>query len=170
MPAYVALLRAVNVGGTGALAMSDLRRLCAEAGFLRTETYIASGNAVFEADQAEAEIRGRLERALARHLGAPFAVLVRSAQELAAALAGNPFPDLPEKFTYALFLPSPPVPADLAAARGRSDERLAFGAREIYLGYPSGMGRSKLTLPASKAGTARNMNTLAKLAQMALAR
>ena len=166
MPAFVALLRAVNVGGTGALAMVDLRRLCAQAGFVRPETYIASGNAVFEADLAEAEVRIRLERALTRQQGAPVAVLVRSVAEMASALAANPFGDLPGNFAYALFLPSPPAAADLAEAKGRSDERLALGAREIYLGYPTGMGRSKLTLPASKAGTARNMNTVAKLAQI----
>jgi uncharacterized protein (DUF1697 family) len=48
MPGYIALLRAVNVGGTGKLPMADLKAMCGDAGFARVQTYIASGNAVFE--------------------------------------------------------------------------------------------------------------------------
>lgn len=170
MATYVALLRAVNVGGTGALPMATLRRACADLGFVEPQTLGAAGNAVFDADLAEAEVKRRLERRLAELAGQPIAVLVRTGAEVAAVGAGNPFPQAPGNFVYSLFLPQAPAPADVAAARGLQDERLQPGAREIYIAYPNGMGRSKLILPASRVGTARNLNTVAKLAAMAAAR
>jgi uncharacterized protein (DUF1697 family) len=79
----------------------------------------------------------------------------------------NPFGDEPGNRVAAIFLDSPPPADALDAAKGVADERMAFGAREIYVHYPSGMGRSKLRIPAAKTGTARNMNTVAKLAELA---
>lgn len=170
MRTYVALLRAVNVGGTGALPMKDLIRLCAEAGFARPETYIASGNVVFEAEMTEAEVKAALGAKLGAFSGKAFGVIVRSASEIAEVIANDPFKEVQRNFAYALFLPAPPSQADVEAARGRGGERLSLGKREIYIAYPEGMGKSKLTLPASRLGTARNMNTVAKLAAMAAAR
>ena len=170
MSAYVALLRAVNVGGTGALPMKDLVRLCSEAGFAKPETYIASGNVVFESDLSEAKVKATLEAALAAFAGKPVGVLVRTANEIGAVSAGDPFKNVERKFAYALFLPAAPSQADIEAARGRAAEQLSLGKREIYIAYPEGMGRSKLSLPAARLGTARNMNTVARLAAMAAAR
>ncbi len=170
MTAYVALLRAVNVGGAGALPMKDLVRLCGEAGLKKPETYIASGNVVFESALSEAKVKAALEAALAAHAGKPAGVLVRTAAEIAAVSAADPFKDVERKFAYALFLTAPPMQADIDAARGRAAERLSLGKREIYIAYPEGMGKSKLTLPAMRVGTARNMNTVARLAAMAAAR
>ena len=67
-----------------------------------------------------------------------------------------------------IFLNDPPPPDALRNVTGRGDEELHFGDREIFLFYPSGMGRSKLRIPAAKSGTARNLNTVAKLAEIAL--
>jgi len=166
--AYIALLRAVNVGGTGKLAMSDLVRLCTQAGFREARTYIASGNVVFASDLAEVEVKARLEKALAAHAGKPVGVAVRTAGEMAAVLKANPFPAAEPKFTVAIFLDEPPPKDAAEKATGRAeDEEIALGGREIYVSYGSGMGRSKLKIPAAKTGTARNMNTVAKLAEMA---
>jgi uncharacterized protein (DUF1697 family) len=86
---------------------------------------------------------------------------------MAAVLAANPFAKGEPKHTCAIFLDTAPPRDALDHVKGRSDEELALGRREIFVHYPSGMGRSKLRLPAASAGTARNMNTVAKLAEMA---
>ena len=167
MTAWVALLRAVNVGGTGKLPMSELKAMCEQLGFKGVRTYIASGNVVFSSPKSEAAIKSALEKRLAAYAGKPLGVLVRSAEEMAAVSAGNPCSKLAPNRTMALFLDHAP-PADvLATVRGRKDEEIRLGTREIYIHYGDGMAQSKLVIPASKTGTARNMNTVAVLAKMA---
>ncbi|MCA8878763.1 MAG: DUF1697 domain-containing protein [Rhodobacteraceae bacterium] len=163
----VVLLRAVNVGGTGKLAMADLKELCREAGCSDVRTYIASGNVVLTTDLDEKDLRAALEPRLAAHMGAPLPVFVRSAAEMQAILAANPFHAAEPKHTYAIFLHTSPPADALAQVRGATNERMAVGDREIFVQYPDGMGRSKLVIPAAKAGTARNMNTVTRLAEMA---
>ena len=167
MTRYVALLRAVNVGGTGKLPMADVRAMCLDAGFTRVETYIASGNVVFESKGAPSKVKAELEARLAAYAKKPVGVVLRTAAEMAAVLKANPFPKSEPKFTYAIFLDQRPPRDALEHAVGQSDEEMQIGAREIFVHYPSGMGRSKLRIPAGKTGTARNMNTIAKLAEMA---
>jgi uncharacterized protein (DUF1697 family) len=82
MTAFVVLLRAVNIGGTGKLAMADLRSLCAAAGFVRPRTYIASGNVVFESPLAESDLKQGLEAALAAHAGKAVGVVIRTGTEM----------------------------------------------------------------------------------------
>jgi uncharacterized protein (DUF1697 family) len=86
---------------------------------------------------------------------------------MAAVAANNPFADLAANCTYAFFLDAPPPRDAIDHVAGRKDERIALGIREIYVHYGEGMGKSKLRIPAAKAGTARNMNTVAKLAELA---
>jgi uncharacterized protein (DUF1697 family) len=167
MKRYVALLRAVNVGGTGKLPMSDLKAMCREAGFARVETYIASGNVVFESSAAPAKVKAELEERLRAYKGKAVGVILRSSRELAAVLKANPFPGAEPKHTYVIFLDSPAPLDALSHASGRQDEQLHLGEREIFVHYPGGMGRSKLKIPAAKTGTARNMNTVAKLVEIA---
>jgi uncharacterized protein (DUF1697 family) len=167
MTAWVALLRAVNVGGTGKLAMSELKAMCEELGFTSAKTYIASGNVVFESRKSEAAIKTALEKRLETYAGKPVGVLVRTAAEMAQVVADNPFPKLAPNRTMALFLDRAPPADTLAGVRGRKDEKIRLGRREIYVHYGEGMAASKLVIPAAKAGTARNMNTVAALARMA---
>lgn len=169
MTAFVALLRAVNVGGTGKLPMGELVAMCEAAGFASVQTYIASGNAVFRSAKTEAQVKARLEQALHDYAGKPVGVLVRTASEIAEVLANNPFPNAVPKWTVATFLDEPPPRDTLKTLSGQRDEEVRLGRREIYVRYGSGMGNSKLKIPAAKAGTARNMNTIAKLAEMASA-
>jgi uncharacterized protein (DUF1697 family) len=166
MTRYVALLRAVNVGGV-TLKMADLRSMCSDAGFTRVETYIASGNVVFESKAPPSKVKAELEARLLACAGRPVGVLVRTAQEMAAVLKANPFPEAEPKYTYAIFLDEPPPRDALKHAVGRNDEEMRLGKREIFVHYGSGMGRSKLRIPAAKMGTARNLNTIAKLAEIA---
>jgi len=167
MAAFVALLRAVNVGGTGKLPMTELKAMCEELGFAAVRTYIASGNVVFTTRKSESAIKSALEKRLHTYAGAPVGVLVRSAAEMAQVLAGNPFPEMPPNRTVAIFLDNAPPADTLAGVRGRKDEQIKLGRREIYVHYGDGMGTSKLVIPAAKTGTARNMNTIAALAKMA---
>jgi uncharacterized protein (DUF1697 family) len=167
MPRYVGLLRAVNVGGTGKLPMADLKSMCIDAGFTQVETYIASGNVVFVSKAAPAKIKSELEKRLRDYAGKSMDVLVRTASEMQAVVKANPFPKAPPNHTYTIFLDEPPPRDALDRATGVNGEEMRLGTREIYVHYAAGMGRSKLKIPVAKSGTARNMNTVAKLAEMA---
>jgi uncharacterized protein (DUF1697 family) len=167
MTRYVALIRAVNVGGTGKLPMAELKSMCGDAGFTRVETYIASGNVVFASKAGPARIKAELEARLLAYLGKPMGVVVRTASEMLAVLKANPFPNADTKHTYAIFLDARPPRDALEHAVGQTDEKMALGEREIFVDYGHGMGSSRLRIPAAKLGTARNMNTVAKLAEMA---
>lgn len=168
MTAYVALLRAVNVGGTGKLPMSELKEMCVAEGFEKVRTYIASGNVVFSDDRSEPKVKAALERRLTAYAGKPVRVIVRTAKEMADVLDANPFPDAPPRWTVAIFLDAPPPADTLDAMKGRKDEEVRLGKREIYVAYgASMMGVSKLKIPAGANGTARNINTIAKLAELA---
>ena len=167
MGSFVALLRAVNVGGTGKLPMNELKNICEELGFGAVRTYIASGNVVFESRKSEAAIKAALEKRLQVFAGKPVGVLVRTAAEMAQVLADNPFAKAAANRTMAVFLDRAPPADTLAGVRGRKDEEIRLGRREIYIHYGEGMAKSKLVISAAKAGTARNMNTVAVLARMA---
>ena len=167
MAKYVALLRAINVGGTGKLPMTDLKALCEDAGFTHVQTYIASGNVVFESKHSEAKVKAALEKRLHAYAGAPIGVVVRTAAEMAAVLKANPFPKAAPSQAVAIFLDKPPPGDALDHAVHVNDEKMALGKREIFVHYGSGIGRSKLRIPAAKTGTMRNMNTIAKLADLA---
>jgi uncharacterized protein (DUF1697 family) len=167
MAKYVALLRAINVGGTGKLPMTDLKALCEDAGFAHVQTYIASGNVIFESAAPEPQVKAALERRLQAYAGAPIGVVVRTAAEMTAVLKANPFPKAAPSQAVAIFLDTPPPRDALDHAVHVNDEKMALGKREIFVHYGSGMGRSKLRIPAAKAGTMRNMNTIAKLAELA---
>ncbi len=167
MTAFIALLRAVNVGGTGKLPMTVLKAMCVDAGFLKVITYIASGNVVFETGLTEEQVKQELEARLKQYAGRPVGLLVRTRDEMSAVLAGNPFPEAAPNRTVAIFLDEPPPADALAAIVGRDGEEVLLGVREIYVHYGTGMADSRLKIPAAKAGTARNMNTVAKLVQLA---
>lgn len=92
---------------------------------------------------------------------------MRSAREIADVVARNPFPQAAGNRVVALFLDSD-LPTDpLDGVTGRRDEQLALGTREIFIHYGAGMADSRLRIPASAQGTARNLNTVARLAAMA---
>jgi len=168
LTAYIGLLRAVNVGGAGTLPMSELKAIGEAAGFRAVRTYIASGNLLFASDLPQAEVKAALEHRLHARGGKPVGVMVRTAAELAGVLAANPFRHAPAKFTVAIFLDEAPPVGALDAVTGKAEEELALGKREIYVRYGAGMGRSKLRIPAARTGTARNMNTIAKLLELSL--
>ena len=167
MKVFVALLRAINVGGTGKLAMSELRRLCEEAGFKDCRTYIQSGNVVFSSALTEEGVKTRLEHALTRKLGKPCAALVRTRAELAGVIRHNPYPQAPLERVLVLFLDAAPARDALADLRIPGREQVRIVGRELFVYYPDGMGKSKLRLPFAQVGTGRNLNTVTKLVALA---
>ena len=170
MNVLIALLRAVNVGGTGKLPMDDLKAMCREIGFEDPQTYIASGNLVFGTTLESRAAKAALEARLEGYAGKPVGVLVRTPDEMKAVLRPNPFPDGPGNRVVAIFLDDAPPADTLERISHQKDEKVALGKREIYVHYDEGMGQSKLKIPAAGNGTARNMNTVAKLVEMSAAR
>lgn len=167
MNVLIALLRAVNVGGTGKLPMEDLRIICADAGFENPRTYIASGNVVFRTSLSPEQSKAELEARLQAYPGKKVGVMIRTGEEMDSVLKANPFPDRPGNRVMAIFLDHAPPDDTLASFSHQVDEEVALGTREIYVHYGAGMGQTKLKIPAAKDGTARNMNTVAKLVEMA---
>ncbi|MBU6493997.1 MAG: DUF1697 domain-containing protein [Burkholderiales bacterium] len=168
MTVFIALLRAVNVGGTGVLPMKVLSAHCTELGFERVRTYIQSGNVVFESAGGENEVRRLLADSLADLMGKPIGVAVRNAAALAAVLEANPFPDAPPAQVAVAFHHAvlPRTLLDGFSTPGGEEVRL--GRRELYAYYPNGMGRSRLKLPLPPDEvTVRNINTVSKLVALA---
>lgn len=170
MNVLIGLLRAVNVGGTGKLPMEDLKAICREIGFSDPQTYIASGNLVFGTDLDPRAAKAALEAGLEAYAGKPVGVLVRTPEEMQAVLNANPFPDGPGNRVLVTFLDDAPPSDTLERVTHQKEEKVALGKREIYVHYGDGMGQSKLKIPAARYGTARNMNTIARLVDMAAAR
>ncbi|WP_428648050.1 DUF1697 domain-containing protein [Roseibium sp.] len=167
MTVFVALLRAVNVGGTGKLPMADLRAMAEKLCFENIATYIQSGNLVFSTDLGASAARARLDEALTGHFGKSPGVILRSLSELEALCGRMPFQDASPSQVLVTFLPEEaPSNAleDMVAPDG--EEAVVLGT-EIVVHYPKGMGRSKLKFPSLKPGTARNVNTVRKLLDMA---
>ena len=166
---YVALLRAVNVGGTGKLPMTALAQMCEAVGFEKVKTYIASGNVVFECEGSEDEVRSAMEGQLHEFAGKSVGVIVRTAAEIAHILARNPFVNTPGNRVMALFVDGA-LPVDpLDGVTGIKNQQVRLGKRELFVLYPDGMANTRLPIPSEKHGTARNMNTVAKLVEMAAA-
>lgn len=170
MTTYVAFLRAVNVGGTGKLPMADLRQICLDAGCANVVTYIASGNVVFTSDQSRQKVSAQLSERLEEYAGKPIDVFLRTAAELRRIYDENPFRDRNPKFAVAIFLTKKPAGEATSDVRGMVDEEIVLGRQEIYVYYGSGIGKSKLKLPAAWTGTARNMNTIEKMTDLATTR
>ncbi len=166
---FAAFLRAVNVGGTGKLAMTDLRTICDAAGFENVTTYIQSGNVVFSARSTAPRVEATLEAALREKVGKPVKVHVRTPAELEAVVRNNPFPAAPPQQVLVLFVARAVTRRDLVAVEIPGREVLEAIGREIFVHFPDGMGRSKLRLPFAESGTGRNLNTVRKVLEFARA-
>ena len=174
---HVAFLRAVNVGGRSSLAMADLRAVAEGLGFTNVRTLLQSGNLVFESKgKKAAALESALEAALKKR-GMEIDFMIRRADELAAVIAANPFPKEAKAdpgHLVVMFLKDAPgakaIVALQAAVKGR--EVIRHQGRELYIVYPDGIGRSKLTntfieTRLDTRGTGRNWNTVTKLAALA---
>ena len=176
MPNYVALLRGINVGGHQKIRMSDLRGLMEGLGHESVQTYLQSGNAVFRTGRkSDASLAAAMEKAIAAELGLTVTVLVRSAAELAGVVDAMPYGGrgADAKQLHVAFLsaaPSAGAVKKLDAAQFAPDE-LEIAGREVYLHYPNGYGRTKLTNAVLERrlgvdATTRNWRTVTKLAEL----
>jgi len=174
---YVALLRAVNVAGKS-LAMSALRDYAGALGLEDPRTLLQSGNLIFRSTgKKPAELERLLEREAEKRLGMTTDFLVRSERELAAVIANNPFPAAAQRdpaHLLVMLLKEKPAADAVSALRNAivGRESIAAEARQIYIVYPDGIGRSKFTTNLiekrlATRGTGRNWNTLVKLAAAA---
>ncbi len=159
---YVAFLRGINVGGKNLVAMGDLREWCEEAGLKGARTYIQSGNLLLQSPLSEAKLKARLEKLLQDKTGKSIRVVVRSQAELVEVLKANPFVEAEPNRVLVTLLDEKAEKAELIIPGG---EQVHLHGREVYVHYPDGMGQSKLKLPYAKVGTARNLNTLQRLAR-----
>ena len=172
---YVALLRGINVGGKNRLPMADLRVLFTTAGCGAVRTYIQSGNAVFEAtdDLAEA-VPEIVTQAIFERFGYETTVVMRSGEELRHVAASNPFDTSGDpRFLHVAFLKDTPTAeavSTLDPDRSPPDE-FAVRGRDVYLRYPNGVARSKLTNDyltsrLHTVSTMRNWRTVLRLLEM----
>jgi uncharacterized protein (DUF1697 family) len=171
----IALLRAVNVGGR-TLPMADLRALCAELGWSDVETYIQSGNLLFDAGGAAEQVEGQLERAIEQRFGFRSDVMVRDAPEWRDLLACNPFVPECEREPGRVLVGLAKSGIDeraaaVLAARAGAGERVEQAGRALWFHYPAGVGTSKLTpalidRAAGSPVTARNWRTMLTLARV----
>ena len=173
----VAFLRAVNVGGTGKIAMADLKALAADIGLGDPKTLLQSGNLVFETGTKSPDtLEKLLEKEVEARLGLKTVFMVRTGKDMKQILARNPFPGEAKNDPgrlHVYFLKADATASAVAvlnaAIKGR--ETAKGKGREIYISFPDGMGKSKLThaMIEKHLGTrvtARNWNTVSKLAEM----
>jgi uncharacterized protein (DUF1697 family) len=176
--AFVAVLRAINLGTHNRIAMADLRAMCSKIGLADAQTLVVSGNLVFRSSIASADqLEQLLEAASTKHLDVTTDYFVRSAKEWQAIIAANPFSAQaksdPARMVM-MCLRDAPTPAAVKALQASINGRETVAARgkQAYFVYPDGQGRSKLTIAMiEKAfgtrGTARNWNTVLKLGELA---
>lgn len=174
MPSYAALLRGINVGGRHLLKMTTLREVIEAAGATKVATYIQSGNVVFaHTTRSRAPLEAKLAAAITKAAGFPVPVVLRSAAELAAVIAGNPFVPAPHEHLHVMFCPREPVATalDKLDATAFAPDRWALHGCELYLHLPNGIGKSKLAVSASRLtpleqATMRNWRTVETLGGM----
>jgi len=167
MTTFIAFLRGINVGGNTILPMAKLKDICIDLGFENVRTYIQSGNVLFDSDLSEHKLMVMLELVLEAQMGKLIPVILRSAKELEAVVAKNPFPNAnPSQVGISFFIQSL-AEKYLNDFENTEPEEIVVSGREIYIHYPNGMGRSKLKLPKMlERGTVRNINTLGKLVEL----
>lgn len=170
MTAYVALLRAVNVGGRG-VKMDALRALFADLGFADARTHLQTGNVVFAADGDRAQIAATIEAGIVDRFGFRSETILRTAGEMERLAGRNPFPEMAEadpSHLVVMFLAGLPTAEDRAALRMEWDgpEKWAAVGADLFICYPKGIGRSKLKLKLTTPGTGRNWNVIGALAAL----
>lgn len=178
MAVVISLLRAVNLGGYNTLKMEALRALYETLGLDRPQTYVQSGNVVFRSKERDLEkLRKRLESAIEATFGFHSDVVLRTCAEIQDVKRRNPFADRPgiePNKLAVVFLgkdPGDEARHKMLSIKTDPEEVFASGS-ELYVYYPNGMGRSKLTAglferTLKTTGTARNWNTVTKLLEMA---
>lgn len=178
MTSYVAFLRGVNVGGNKTIPMAALKSLFESLGLARAKTHLNSGNVIFASKEKD---RAKLSRRIGEAINAEFGfrptIVLRNIAELKRVIAKNPFAEMAARDPRHLLLmalegkPKAGAKAALAEAYSGAEE-IAIAGADVYITYPNGIGRSKLSNALLEkhlgvAGTARNWNTLLKVLEIA---
>jgi len=175
---HIALLRAINVGGTKKIAMADLRDFMGALRFQDVQSLLQTGNLVFRSDAGtNADLERLLETEAKKRLDLDTDFFVRSAEEWEAVIAQNPFPDEAASdpgHLVVMALKDAPAAASVSALRAaiQGPELVSAADKQLYAVYPAGIGRSRLTLKLIESAlgtraTGRNWNTVLKLAALA---
>jgi len=177
MTAMICLLRGVNVVGNNQIKMDALRALCQSLKLGNAQTYIQSGNVVFQTKEGDhAKLAARIESAIEKNHGFRPDVVLRTAVELREVIARNPFGERagiePNKLIVTFLASEPAAETRAALLALKPDvEEMRMNGREIFVYFPDGMGQSKFAAVLWRAlknsGTARNWNTVMKLLEMA---
>ena len=169
MKTFIALFRGINVGGRNIIRMKELAALMNTSGYEKVQTYIQSGNVVFNAPKKPTEEIGLLVES---KFGFKPEVLILSRKDLSQVIENNPYTGIEGKLCHFYFCKARPTSIDhskLAALKATSEEYTIEG-KVFYLFAPDGIGRSKLAAQAEKClgapTTARNLNTVNKLWEM----
>lgn len=174
---FIALLRGINVSGRNRVPMAELKAHCAELGWAEAQTYIQSGNVVFDADGAPSAHESALEKLIEKKFGLSIPVIVRRGKDWPAYVKGNPFLEAAEQEPNRLMLclskaePRPDAVQGLAQ-RAKDGEKLALVRDALWIHYAAGAGTTKLSpslldrLVGSPV-TARNWRTVLKLQEVA---
>ncbi|MEV4775589.1 DUF1697 domain-containing protein [Microbacterium sp. LWH12-1.2] len=175
MSRSVLLLRAVNVSGRNSVPMARLRELLTTSGIVEdVSTYIASGNIVCAHPQDSAAACAQVRRLIADEFGVDTPVILRTHDALVASLAAQPFANPVEKLLHAMFLEGPPAAGAVEALRERlvPGEELALVGDDLWINYAAGgvhssrLTKAVLDRALGVAGTARNLRTTRKLAEL----
>ena len=177
MTAFVSLFRGINVGGHHHVRMDDLKDMHEALGLKDVFPYIQSGNVVFTSDDADvARLRRHIEDGFEKKFGFRVEVIVRTSAELREIIDQNPFQSQPgkeSKWVAVTFLTTlPDITAQEALLKAYvGPEEIFFSGKEMYIYYPDGIGRSKLSLSLIEKklktmGTARNWNTILQLQKL----
>jgi uncharacterized protein (DUF1697 family) len=178
MAVLISMLRGVNVGGHNKISMDALRTLYESLGLRDAQTYVQSGNVVFRAEERDLVRLGkRIESAIESSFGFRPDVIVRTASELRDAIRRNPFATRrgidPSKLLVTFLARDPGAEARSKVLGIKTDpEEVHLDGREVYIYFPNGMGRTKLSWVSmaeklKTSGTGRNWNTVRKLLEMA---
>lgn len=147
MKRYIAFLRGINVSGQKLIKMELLRDMFNRAGYANVVTYIQSGNVVFDTKGKTDKVRADIEKMLETEIGYRVATIVRTAEELLAVIAANPFTDIPEGhklyITYLAAEPAAEAVANLPKVLQEGEQMQVIG-REIYF-TTAGYGNTKFT-------------------------
>jgi uncharacterized protein (DUF1697 family) len=180
MNIVICLLRGVNVGGHNKIKMDALRALCESLGLRDVQTYVQSGNVVFRTKESDhGKLAKRIGDGIERSFGFRPGVVLRTSSQLAGVIAKNPFAARkgiePNKFLVTFLSGDPEGEACAKVLQMKVDpEELRIDGRHLYIYFPNGMARPKLSMPVIEKtlktlGTGRNWNTVTKLLEMAQA-
>lgn len=176
MTTYIALLRAINVGGSRSLKMVDLRALVSAAGGEAVTTYIQSGNVIFSHEaRAPSKLEFDLEHRIQATFGMIVPVIVRTQREWNNLVEDNPFPDAGPKSLHVVLLKERVEKSAFSTINSKEflPEEFVAHDRHLYLHLPNGIGRAKLPValerkgPKAAVGTARNWATVLALKALA---